>query len=187
MEGGGQEDRGDGVARMFGRTVRKIVAALSAPPARAHFLPFVIELARLAPLLAVMGIAGGLLSWAPAFNVVTLKLALLAIIVPSLGEELLFRAALLPAPDARRPFPWRTVAVSTLLFVLWHPLQAPLFGPRWAELVLNPWFLLSAGALGIACARLYWKTASIWPPVLLHWTVIILWKALFGGPSPWTN
>lgn len=172
---------------LLGRIIRKAAKALSVPPARGHLRPFLIELAWLSPLLGMLGIAGGLLNWLPAFNAATLKLALLAIIVPALGEELLFRVALLPSPDRTKPFPWRMAAISTLLFVLWHPLQAPLFGPRWAELVLNPWFLLSAGALGVACARLYWKTASIWPPVLLHWMIVVLWKALFGAPSPWTG
>ncbi|MCW4460557.1 CPBP family glutamic-type intramembrane protease [Sphingomonas sp. BT-65] len=172
---------------MLNRITRKVAAALSTPPARTHLGLCLIELAWLVPLLAVLGTAGGLLNWAPALNVATLKLALLAIAVPSLGEELFFRAALLPSPDPPKRFPWRAAAISTLLFVLWHPLQAPLFGPRWSELVLNPWFLLSAGALGLACARLYWKTASIWPAVLLHWTIVVLWKSLFGAPSPWNG
>lgn len=172
---------------MLNQLARKLAAALSAPPKRGHLSPFLIELAWLAPLLAVLGIAGGLLRWAPVLDGVTLKLALLAIVVPSLGEELLFRATLMPSPNPTKPFPRRMAAISTLLFVLWHPLQAPLFGSRWSDLVLNPWFLLSVSAVGLACARLYWKTMSIWPPVLLHWTVIVVWKALFGAPSPWTG
>lgn len=172
---------------MLHRTARKLAAALSVRPTRAQVLPLLIELLWLVPLLAVLGLAGGLLRWAPALDPTTLKLALVAILAPALGEELLFRAALLPQPDPAKRFPWRMAGLSTLLFVLWHPLQAPLFGPRWAELVLNPWFLLAAGALGLACARLYWKTASIWPPVLLHWMVVVAWKALFGAPSPWSG
>ena len=94
---------------------------------------------------------------------------------------------MLPRPLPGAALPIRPLAVSTLLFVLWHPLQAPIFGPGWARIVLNPCFLLAVGALGVAAARLYWKTRSIWPPVALHWLVVVGWKALLDGPSPWTS
>jgi predicted Abi (CAAX) family protease len=71
------------------------------------------------------------------------------------------------------------------LFVLWHPPQGLIFGPHWAAIMLNPWFLACVGALGFASARLYLRTGSIWPSVLLHWLVVVAWKALLGGPSPW--
>jgi hypothetical protein len=34
-------------------------------------------------------------------------------------------------------------------------------------------------------ARPYWKTASPWSSVALHWLVVVGWKALLSGPSPW--
>jgi uncharacterized protein len=112
------------------------------------------------------------------------RLVLIAIFVPAIGEELVFRAALLPQPDGS-PVPWLPVLISTALFVLWHPLQALVFGPHWTAAVLNPWFLAAVAALGVALARLYWKTGSLWPPVALHWLAVATWKILFGGPSPW--
>ena len=62
---------------------------------------------------------------------------------------------------------------------------ALVFGPHWREVVLDPWFLASVAAFGVASARLYWNTGSLWPPVALHWMVVVAWKALLGGPSPW--
>ncbi len=135
-------------------------------------------------MLLLLGFSGGLMRWEPRFDGEIARLAAVALIAPALGEELLFRAALLPRPQAG-PLPWSPILLSTGLFVLWHPPQAWLFGPHWARTVLDPWFLLCVAALGLASARLYLRTGSIWPSVLLHWTAVVAWKALLGGPSPW--
>jgi predicted Abi (CAAX) family protease len=142
------------------------------------------ESAWLLPLLLALGFFGGLMSWQPRADWQIVRLALAAILVPALGEELLFRAALLPNPRSHQPEAG-PVLLSTALFVLWHPPQALIFGPHWATVVLDPRFLACVAALGFASARLYLWTGSIWPSVLLHWLVVVAWKALLGGPSPW--
>lgn len=144
------------------------------------------EAAWLLPMLLLFGFLGGLMHWRPVFDAQLLRLAVVAIIVPALGEELLFRAALLPDP-AGDGVPWPRVLASTLLFVLWHPAQALAFGPHWAAVVLDPWFLASVAATGVALSRLSLSTGSIWPPVALHWLIVVTWKALLGGPSPWVS
>jgi predicted Abi (CAAX) family protease len=111
------------------------------------------------------------------------RIAIIALVAPAVGEELLFRVLLLPPPGPLVPA-WR-IALSTGLFVLWHPPQALLFGPHWAAVVLNPGFLAAVAVLGIALCRLYTRTGSIWPCVLLHWAAVVAWKAFLGGPSPW--
>ena len=113
------------------------------------------------------------------------RLALVAVIAPALGEELLFRAALLPSPASRPPL-WRQ-AMAVALFVAWHPPQALLFGAHWGEVVLNPWFLAAVAVVGAALTRIYLATGSIWPCVAVHWVTIVGWKALFGAPSPWIS
>lgn len=138
----------------------------------------------LVPATAIIGFASGLLQWAPALDEATFRLALIAIVAPALGEELLFRAAMLPAPQLDSAIPWRAILWSTALFIAWHPVQVFIHGEGWARIVLDPAFLVCAGLLGIACARLYWRSGSIWPAVLLHWVVVVAWKALFGAPSP---
>jgi predicted Abi (CAAX) family protease len=162
----------------------RIVVALRTWPDRAGWARLGLEAAWLVPVLLALGFAGGLMSWAPRFDAEIARLAAVALVAPALGEELLFRAAVLPRPRPG-PLPWAATILSTLLFVLWHPPQAWLFGPHWGETVLDPWFLLCVAALGVASARLYWRTGSIWPSVLLHWTVVVAWKALLDGPSPW--
>ena len=169
----------------MGEASGRILEALKRLPGRADWADFVVVLVVLAPLLLLVGYGGGLMEWSPRFDRSIATLALVALVAPSLGEELLFRAALIPSRDAAPCFPWKAVLVSTVLFVAWHPVQVFVFGPDWGETVLDPWFLLAAALLGLGCARLYWKSGSIWTAVALHWVVIVTWKALLGGPSPW--
>lgn len=165
------------LARKLGRAVANV------PDAKA-WRRAALEAAWLIPLLILAGFAGGLMHWELTDRPgELLRLALVAIAAPAIGEELLFRAAVLPPPGQSCP-PWRFV-LALLLFIAWHPLQAPLFGQHWAAIVLDPWFLLAVTLLGIALTRLYLATGSIWPGVALHWAVVVGWKALLGGPSPW--
>lgn len=121
--------------------------------------------------------------WEPQLDAQMLQLALIAIVAPALGEELLFRAAILPRACPGEPLPLAPVAVSTLLFVLWHPLQAPLFGSARRALMLDPCsWRRSQPWTGVEQALL--KSGSIWPSVALHWSVLIIWKALLDGPFP---
>ena len=145
-----------------------------------------IEAAWSLPLAALFCGLGGLLDfgWTDDSGLL-LRLALVALIAPALGEELLFRVALLPPPG--EPMPFSRVLLSAGLFVLWHPPQAWLFGPHWVVVVLNPGFLAAVFVVGVALARLYARAGSIWPCVLLHWLAIVAWKAFFGAPSPWVG
>jgi len=68
------------------------------------------------------------------------------------------------------------------LFVAWHPVQALGFGPPWAAMFLEPAFLVAVSVLGILLAKLYLDTGSLWPPVVAHWLVVLIWKLVFGGP-----
>jgi predicted Abi (CAAX) family protease len=145
-----------------------------------------VEAAWVIPLAMLLCWAGGLLHFGLADDPgLLLRLALVAIIAPAFGEELLFRVLLLPAPGEPASA-WR-LGVAVLLFVLWHPPQVLIFGPAWAVVVLNPWFLTAVAVVGIAATRLYRATGSIWPSVLLHWAIVVGWKAFFGAPSPWTG
>jgi predicted Abi (CAAX) family protease len=145
---------------------------------------FALEAAWLILVLLALGFLGGLMRWQPRADAEIARLAALAFIIPALGEELLFRAALLPTPRWNRSA-IVPILISTALFVLWHPPQGLIFGPHWAAVVLDPWFLACVAALGVASARLYLRTGSIWPSVLLHWSVVVAWRALLRGPSPW--
>jgi hypothetical protein len=115
----------------------RLQGALRTWPDRAGWARLGLEAAWLLPILLALGFTGELMRWAPRFDAEIARLAAVALIAPALGEELLFRAALLPRPPADET-PWRAILLSTALFVLWHPPQALLFGPHWARTVLDP-------------------------------------------------
>lgn len=129
-------------------------------------------------LIAVpFGLITGSLPWQPDGSNF-LAIAAVALVIPSLLEELVFRAPLLWAPRGRA-FVWG--AVSLAMFALWHPLNAWLFLPEARSVFLDPRFLIIAGGLGLACSMATVMTRSILPAVLMHWLTVIGWKGLFGG------
>ena len=160
--------------------IASVQAALTKWPSAREWRSVALEGLIFAPLLAILGVAGGLVGAAPPPDLPTfMRLAVFALILPALGEELVFRAvALGPAPSIQR------CAFGIALFVAWHPVQVLIFGAAWGEVVLNPIFLCAVAVLGVVLTRVYVRTKSIWPPVALHWIIVLAWK-LAGGPSPW--
>lgn len=142
----------------------------------------------LLPALLLFGWLGGLVGWDPSLSPRLALLAVLAFLVPVLAEESVFRGLLLrPPPDGGRGL--GPAALSALLFTLYNPVLALLCRlalgerrPSWVDLAFDPWFLAAVFALGLACARLALSTRSIWPGAVLHWTVLVAWVALLGGP-----
>jgi predicted Abi (CAAX) family protease len=96
---------------------------------------------------------------------------------PALGEELLFRALLLPTRfDGVGPLaqvPW--VALSVGLFVAWHPLMARTRRDPLRTVLADPRFLVQATLLGLACSLAYLVSGSIWPAALIHWLTVVVW------------
>lgn len=143
----------------------------------------------LLPALALLGWLGGFIGWDPDLSPQIALLAVIAVFVPVLAEESLFRGILLkpPSDGASGLGP---AALSAFLFTLYNPLLVLLCRwtlgercPPWVGLGLDPWFLAAVFALGLACARLVLATRSIWPGAVLHWTILVGWVALFGGPG----
>jgi len=130
-----------------------------------------------ATIAVLFGVETGILEWKPDGSNF-LVIALIALIIPSLLEEMIFRAPLLWAPQGKA-FIWG--AVSLTLFILWHPLNAWLFLPEARSLFIDPRFLIIAAGLGLACTMSTVMTRSILPAVLMHWLTVIGWKGLFGG------
>ena len=156
-----------------------VAAALRHLPGVAGWRRAGVELLWALPLMLLFAHLGDLVRFDPVADASTLAaLAATLFFAPALGEELLFRGLIIPRerPNTR----W--LVLSVLLFVLWHPLQALTFGPPWAGAFLDPWFLAAVAVLGTALARIYAATGSLWPCVLLHWLVVLGWKALLGGP-----
>jgi predicted Abi (CAAX) family protease len=154
-------------------------AAVCHLPDRREWLGAGLELLWAVPLIALVAHSGDLVTPGVSPDTGTLaQLGVTLLVAPALGEELLFRAALIP----RRAPRVRWIALSVALFVLWHPLQALTFGPPWAVSFLDPWFLAATALLGLALARIYVASGSLWPCVITHWLVVLAWKAFLGGP-----
>ena len=156
-----------------------LIAALRCFPGLAGWGRAGLELAWALPLVLILAWAGGLVGWHGGPDAsMAVRLAASLFVAPALGEELLFRGLMIP----RRAPQTRWIALSTFLFLLWHPLQAVTFGPPWSAAFLDPWFLAAVAVLGVALGRIYAATGSLWPCVAAHWLVVFVWKALLGGP-----
>ncbi|MGJ8536682.1 MAG: CPBP family glutamic-type intramembrane protease [Parasphingopyxis sp.] len=168
----------DGLRNVFGR----VKPALLTWPNGVGWLRAVWELLWAVPVVLLCGWLGGFMRFTVTDDMADLvMLAIVAIFAPAIGEEILFRATLLPRPEESRLY-GKAILVSVVAFVAWHPLQALIFGPGVVPIFLDPWFLLAVAVLGLALARIYRATASLWPCVLAHWLVVVGWKAFFGGP-----
>ena len=132
-----------------------------------------------------LGLGSGFLerqhSWPRPGHLLRAAAALLP--MPALGEELLFRGALLPHPGEGTPWP-RLLAWSALsigLFVLYHPLAGRLWYRRADRVFHDPRFLLQTALLGVATTALYQGSGSLWPAVLLHALAVLIWLERLGG------
>ncbi len=131
--------------------------------------------------MALIGLTTGLYHLSVG-DLAALPLTMLTVLfVPAIGEEAVFRAVMVPGRETTNPAP--AIAISTLLYVLWHPLEGFTFLPGARDLFARPDFLLVTGLLGLACAATRWRTGSIWPAVLLHWAAVVIWKTWLGGPA----
>ena len=107
----------------------------------------------------------------------------IAIVVPCFGEELLFRVFLVPHPQEVFPV-WQRLGwsgLALLLFVAWHPLNGWLWKVSARSIFFDPAFLALAAVLGLICTIAYWRSGSIWPPLLIHWLALLFWKGCLGG------
>jgi predicted Abi (CAAX) family protease len=141
-----------------------------------------LELLLAAIVMATLGASArtGLLHWSPQPAPDLAVLAVRALFIPALGEELVFRAALMPGRhEGARPLPW--IALSVVLFTAWHVMEST-FLPGAAAAFLRADFLALAAVLGLLCALLRWRSGSIWTAVALHWLVVVAWQGWFGGP-----
>lgn len=113
-----------------------------------------------------------------------LRQAPLLLVMPALGEEAVFRAALLPALAMEGVGLWSSLAWGALsvgLFVGYHPVAGATWYRPGRQLFRDPAFLLSCSWLGAVCAGAFLITGSLWPPVLIHWLAVTLWLWPLGG------
>lgn len=163
------------------RLLRRAWLACSAAPRPRDFAELAIAATPFAILAGFAASATGLAHLAPRSASDIALIALRAFFVPALGEEFVFRGALIPEREEGAK-PTLAIALSTLAFTLWHVAETT-FLPNSAATFLRPDFLALAALLGLACAILRWRSGSIWTAVTLHWLVVLAWQGWFGGPS----
>ncbi|XOZ34438.1 type II CAAX prenyl endopeptidase Rce1 family protein [Halomonadaceae bacterium KBTZ08] len=135
-------------------------------------------------ILAIpVGFGAGLLNVDILYSKIAPILPLTLLVFPSLLEEAFFRGILIPRNIRQAGAPRATgaVAISTIVFVAWHPINALAFNHSAIPLFLDPWFLLIVAALGATCGYSYVISRSIWPPVLIHWATVTVWVLFLGG------
>lgn len=136
-----------------------------------------------ATLALAIGLGGGLFRLELLHSDLLYLLPVILFVFPSFLEESVFRGILIPLDTAGqgRAVIVRRVAVSSVVFVLWHPLNAMTINPGARELFLDPLFLLLALLLGISCGLAYIYSRSLWVPVIMHWLTVLVWVSLLGG------
>ncbi len=161
--------------------LRQTWAAVKFWPAASQWKTAVLFAAPTALIIAVAGAIGGWLSFSPVNDAQTALLALaILFVVPAFLEEIIFRGILLSwfATFSQRWGNW----LSIFLFVLWHPFQALTFGAPWSAIFLQPSFLFATFILGIVLTHIRIVSQSLWPVIVIHWLLVVVWKLLFGGP-----
>lgn len=104
-------------------------------------------------------------------------------IAPSLLEEVVFRGMLIshPREGALRITLVSQTCFSIVAFVLWHPFNGWAFSPAVWPIFTDPIFLILATLFGLTTTTTYYLSSSIWPPVFIHWLIIMGWVLYFGG------
>lgn len=130
-----------------------------------------------------IGFGAGLFSAGVVDYPIWIILPFTLFIFPSLLEEAFFRGVLIPNNVASQGKGKIVVyvAVSTAIFVLWHPVNALTINKTAAAVFLDPAFLLIVALLGITCGVSYVFSRSLWTPIIIHWLTVVIWVIFLGG------
>lgn len=159
---------------------RLLTSLRTVPSPRGWLFCLAVSVVTLA-LMMLIGFVTGLYRLQPTEPGLALRM-LVVFFVPALGEELPFRGLLTPGPNESNR-PRLEIATSTVLYTFWHVFEAVTFLKTAAGVFLRPDFLLCCAALGLGCAITRRQTGSIWPAVLLHWALVVVWQTWLGGVS----
>jgi uncharacterized protein len=128
-----------------------------------------------------IGFGTGLYRFEPQLDGDLLRIAVIALFVPAIGEEVFFRGLLVPTrTEKAQALP--QIGLGLTAFLAWHPINAWLFFPGVLPLFSDWRFLVVTALLGVACVHLWRKIGSLWPPVALHWLAVVIWKGFLGAP-----
>ena len=134
-------------------------------------------------IAAIIGISGETFRFEMLDSKLVYILPITLFVFPSLLEESFFRGVLIPIDtrDKGKSGVIFFTMLSTIAFVLWHPLNALTINPKACEVFLDPYFLIITGLLGITCSISYIYSRSIWLAILVHWLTVVIWVLFLGG------
>ena len=171
----------DRILRAPSRAIQRLSRALTTvPDASGWRFSGLTALATVAVIGAVSALSGLAQPAQPDLTGLPVRL-LDTFFIPALGEELVFRG-LLVADRTETAQPFASLGFATVAFTCWHGVET-IFLRRAAAIFLRPDFLACAAVLGLGCGVMRWRTASLWPAVLLHWAVVVVWQTWLGGPE----
>ncbi|MEB3161126.1 MAG: CPBP family glutamic-type intramembrane protease [Synechocystis sp.] len=180
-----------GEVPIISTAARRLLASMVFFPEAKDWAIFGTCLALYGAIALSVGFKKGFLQWQPwqKSPITWLKLTLLLLLTPALFEEILFRVLLLPYPtELNRVWPTLgAMALSLVLFVIYHPLNAWLFYKAGRPLFFQPIFLSLATLLGFWATVLYWFTGSLWLITLFHWAIVAIWLLFLGGNAKLTK
>ena len=160
--------------------LRRLGRALRTAPSRRDWLEAAGAFLLLGLIALPLGLSGGLFATSVTRWDVLARTAVVALLVPALAEEAVFRGLLVP-DRTETSAAWAWIGLSTALFVAWHPLETMWLPQTWAAPFLRPDFLVIAAILGLACAVLRHRSGSLWTAVAVHWAAVVCWKTWLGG------
>ncbi|MCK4742779.1 MAG: CPBP family intramembrane metalloprotease [Sulfuriflexus sp.] len=134
-------------------------------------------------IASAIGLTTGLLNYEVIDSTLVYILPFALFLFPSMFEEIIFRGLLIPNDTCFKGA--KEIAfyslMSSILFVLWHPLNALTINPKAQVFFLDPWFLLIAFVLGMVCSLGYIFSRSLWVSIVMHWLTVMAWVFLLGG------
>lgn len=170
---------------VISNAARQLLGSIVLLPKARDWTIFLICLGVYGAIAIPLGLKWGLLCWQPWAKPpwAWAKLTAFLFFMPALVEEIVFRVLIIPYPTGLNQF-WPTVglmALSLILFVAYHPLNARLFYHAARPLFFQFHFLALATLLGFGATVLYWLTGSLWLIALFHWAIVVVWLLLLGG------
>lgn len=104
-------------------------------------------------------------------------------VFPSFLEEIVFRGLLIPnrASDKGVLKVIFYIIFSSLVYTIWHPLNAITINRNAINLFLDIHFLFIVFFLGVICGYSYVYSRSLWVPILIHWITVMVWVSALGG------
>ena len=158
------------------------VAGIKTPPLHSLKLSLVVTLIY-GLIAAIVGFHGGLFKVHLIESSFAFFLPFTLFVFPSFFEESVFRGILIPNNARERGLKYVLMMafMSSILFVVWHPLNALTINKGAQEFFLNPFFLFDVFCLGMACSLSYIYSRSLWVPVIIHWLTVIIWVFFLGG------